>query len=166
MRLLPVVTLCFASLALPGPSAAADAAARAAANGVREAERQRTRALNGRDIALLRRLIGGNYQHVDSNGRLRTKTEFLQALARDEYRLRNYEIEDMEIDLAASGELAVVRGTYRASRLGPAGSQPLRGRCVRVWRRHPDGWRIALHQGTAIRSAAGQPAVRDARPAQ
>lgn len=171
MRLLSVVTLRLASLAvagllLPGPAAAADAPARALSTGVREAERQRAQALNGRDIELLRRLIGGNYHHVDTNGRLRTKTEFLQALARDEYRIRNYEIDDMEIEVADSGELAIVSGSYRASRLDPAARQPLRGRYVRVWTRHPDGWRMALHQGTEVRTGAGQPALRDARTAQ
>jgi ketosteroid isomerase-like protein len=165
MRILSVVTLCLASLFLGGP-AAADAPARAAANGVREAERQRTLALNGRDIELLRRLISGNYHHVETNGRLRTKTEFLQALARDEYRIRNYEVEDMDIELADNGSLAIVTGTYRASRLDPANAQPVRGRYVRVWTRHPDGWRNALHQGTEIRTAASHPAEPNTRQLQ
>jgi ketosteroid isomerase-like protein len=165
MLILPVVTLCLASLSLAGP-AAADAPARAAANGVREAERQRTQALNGRDIELLRRLIGGNYHHVETNGRLRTKTEFLQALARDEYRIRNYEVEDMDIELADNGATAIVTGTYRASRQDPANTQPVRGRYVRIWTRQPDGWRNALHQGTEIKSAASRPAEPNARQLQ
>lgn len=165
MRILPVATLCLASLFLAA-SAAADAPARAAANGVREAERQRAQALNARDIELLRRLIGGNYHHVETNGRLRTKTEFLQALARDEYRIRNYEVEDMDIELADNGGLAIVTGTYRASRQDLASAQPVRGRYVRVWTRHPDGWRNALHQGTEIRTATTHPAEQNARQLQ
>lgn len=158
MRPLPVLMLCLASLLAPLPAAAFDASAHTAILGVREAERQRALALNERDIELLRRLIGGNYRHVETNGRLRSKTEFLQALARDEYRIRHYALEDMEIEVV-DGDVAIVTGTYRAARYEPGGSQPLRGRYVRVWTRHPDGWRVALHQGTEIKPAA-QPATR------
>lgn len=165
MRLLPVATLCLAHLFLSVPAMAAEGP-RHAASGVREAERQRALALNGRDIERLRRLIGGNYHHVETNGRLRTKTEFLQALARDEYRIRQYEIEDMEIEVAASGELAIVTGTYRAARIALSAGQPARGRYVRVWTRHADGWRVARHQATEIRTASSQPDVRDARALQ
>ncbi len=165
MRILSVVTLCLAGLFLNGP-AAADAPARAASNGVREAERQRTQALNGRDIELLRRLIGGNYHHVETNGRLRTKTEFLQALARDEYRIRNYEVEAMDIEIADDGAIAIVTGTYRAARPDLANAQPVRGRYVRIWTRHPEGWRNALHQGTEIKTAATHPDGNSARQLQ
>lgn len=169
MRVLTIATLCLASLFPTGPSAqaaVAPAAAAAAAGGVREAERRRALALNARDIPMLRRLIGGNYRHVETNGRVRTKTEFLQALARDEYRLRDYALEDMEVEVVDGG-VAIVTGTYRAVRAGPG--QPLRGRYVRVWTRQPGGWRIALHQGTEIRtaaSAATRAARQDARALQ
>lgn len=166
MRPLSALSLSLASLFLTcaaANAAALDASARAVINSVREAERQRSQALNGRDIELLRRLIGGNYHHVETNGRLRSKTEFLQALARDEYRIRNYEVEEMDIDLVDDGEVAIVTGTYRASRPDLVDGQPLRGRYVRVWTRHPEGWRIALHQGTEIRTAAGRAAAPDPR---
>jgi len=165
MRFLPVMTLCLAGFFSSIP-AVADTAGRLAANGVREAERQRTQALNGRDIDALRRLIGGNYHHVETNGRLRTKTEFLQALARDEYRIRNYELEDMDIELIDDGDVAIVTGTYRAARQDPGSTQPLRGRYVRVWMRHGEGWRNALHQGTEIRTAASHPVEQNARALQ
>lgn len=161
--------LCLASLALPpaaGAPATGDASARVASSGVREAERQRAQALNGRDIDVLRRLISGNYHHVETNGRLRTKTEFLQALARDDYRIRNYEVEDMNIELVDDGGVAIVTGTYRAARQDPASAQPLRGRYVRIWMRYPEGWRNALHQGTEIRTAASHPLEPNARALQ
>ncbi|KFC74443.1 nuclear transport factor 2 family protein [Massilia sp. LC238] len=162
MRPLPVVLLCLASLLLPFHAAASDAAARDARLGVREAERQRALALNERDIELLRRLMGGNYRHVETNGRLRSKTEFLQALARDEYRIRNYGLEDMEVEVV-NEDVAIVTGTWRAARLDLGAAQPLRGRYVRVWTRQPEGWRISLHQGTEIKTAAAQPAKSDSR---
>ncbi|MCC2955261.1 nuclear transport factor 2 family protein [Massilia sp. IC2-477] len=166
MRLLSIVTFCLAALSWQAaPAAASDAPVGLAAGSVREAERQRTVALNGRDIELLRRLISGNYRHVETNGRLRTKTEFLQALARDEYRIRNYEVEDMDIELLEDGGVAVVTGTYRATR-ADLGGQPLRGRYVRVWIRQPEGWRMSLHQGTEIRPAASYSAGGDPRALQ
>ena len=161
MRPLSAVLLCLASLLLPFHAAASDAAARDARLGVREAERQRALALNERDIELLRRLMGGNYRHVETNGRLRSKTEFLQALARDEYRIRNYGVEEMEIRLVDDGGTAIVTGTYRAVPMDQPATL-LRGRYVRVWTRHPDGWRVALHQGTQIRPGSATP--QEARP--
>lgn len=161
MRPLPVLILCLASLLLALPAAASDPSTL----GVREAERQRALALNERDIELLRRLIGGNYRHVETNGRLRSKTEFLQALARDEYRIRNYALEDMEVEVV-DGDVAIVTGTYRAARLDAGAGQPLRGRYVRVWTRQPEGWRMSLHQGTEIRTASAQPARPEARALQ
>lgn len=157
--------LCLASLVLPVPALADDAFERSASIGVREAERQRALALNERDIELLRRLIGGNYRHVETNGRLRSKTEFLQALARDEYRIRNYALEDMEVDIV-DPDVAIVTGTWRAARLDAGAGQPTRGRYVRIWTRQPEGWRVALHQGTEIRAAAAPPARQEARALQ
>lgn len=160
MRATILFALCIAFL-IPGArasQAALEPAARAqggagqaqAEAGVREAERLRAQALSQGDIDALRRLIGGDYYHVESNGRVRTKAEFLQALARDEYRIRNYGVEEMEIRLVGDGATAIVTGTYRTVPM----DQPavtLRGRYVRIWTRHAEGWRVALHQGTQIR---------------
>ena len=136
---------------VPGSSVQSQATA-----GVREAERLRAQALVERDIEALRRLIGGDYYHVESNGRVRTKTEFLQALARDEYRIRNYGVEEMEIRVVGDGGTAIVTGTYRTVPVDQPGTT-LRGRYVRIWTRYPDGWRVALHQGTQIRPVATSP---------
>jgi ketosteroid isomerase-like protein len=59
--------------------------------------------------------------------------------------------------------VAIVTGTWRAARLDLGTAQPLRGRYVRVWTRQPEGWRISLHQGTEIKTAAAQPAKSDTR---
>ncbi|KFI05653.1 nuclear transport factor 2 family protein [Massilia sp. BSC265] len=164
MRLFPALLLGLASLLLSVPAAASNTPAQSATAGVREAERQRALALNERDIELLRRLIGGNYRHIETNGRLRSKTEFLQALARDEYRIRDYALEDMKVEIL-DNDVAIVTGTWRAARLDLGQPVPSRGRYVRVWTRHPEGWRIALHQGTEIRTAA-QPARQETRAPQ
>lgn len=160
MRATILLALCFASFAPTAlaSQAALEPTARAqgganqtqAAASVREAERLRAQALSQGDIDALRRLISGDYYHVESNGRVRTKTEFLQALARDEYRIRNYGVEEMEIRLVDDGGTAIVTGTYRTVPIGQPATT-LRGRYVRIWTRHPEGWRVALHQGTQIR---------------
>jgi len=166
MRTTPLLALCLACLAAPALASQAtlDSAARAGspsassqgAAGVREAERLRAQALTERDVDALRRLLGGDYYHVETNGRVRTKSEFLQALARDEYRIRNYGVEEMEIRFAGDGGTAIVTGTYRVVATDQPAT-PQRGRYVRVWTRSPDGWRATVHQGTQIRPVPAGP---------
>lgn len=174
MRTTIALALCLAAVPLsssatqaaPEPAVRGAAApSQAPAAGVREAERLRAQALAQRDIETLRRLISGDYYHVESNGRVRTKTEFLQALARDEYRIRGYGVDEMEIRVVDDGGTAIVTGTYRATSVEPPAT-PLRGRYVRIWTRHPDGWRNALHQGTQLHTVASRPSEAPARALQ
>lgn len=170
MRPLPTLALAFATLiALPvqarpdaaGATAAASATASRELAAVRDAERKRAQAVLQRDIEALRNLISGEYYHVESNGRVRTKTEYLQALGRDEFKLGAYEIDDVEIRLLGAGRAAVVTGRFQAQILSLNQVRQLRGRYVRIWTLHPEGWRNSLHQSTEIRPAAAQSA--DAR---
>lgn len=168
MRTLPFF---LAAALLSGPSHAFDAmgaAATAAAAGdtaaasIRDAERKRAAAVASGDIDTLRKLIGGEYYHVESNGRVRTKTEFLQAMMRNEFRMSGYGLDDMEITVLGSGRAAVVTGRFHARMQSLNALRHFRGRYVRVWTLQPDGWRNTLHQSTEIRPA-GIPAP-DARP--
>lgn len=151
--------------ALPTPAHAAPAAATSAATrdlaGVRAAERQRAEAVASRDVAVLRSLISGDYYHVETNGRVRTKTEFLQLLERDAYEFRAYYVADAEIRLFDSGRVAVVVGRLSAELQPPGRGPDYRGRYVRMWQWTPDGWRNTMHQSTEIRTVTPQ---RDARP--
>ena len=142
MRLLPVL-LCFTAFhctAAPTGEAAA----------VRAAEQQRAEAVASRDIAALRKLISGDYYHVESSGRVRTKTEFLQLLTRDEFEFRSYDVDDMEIRMLDNGRAAVVTGRFRAE-VRSADRRVLRGRFVRMWMLGPEGWRNTMQQSTEIR---------------
>lgn len=146
MRLLPVL-LCFTAFhcaAAPTGEAAA----------VRAAEQQRAEAVASRDIAALRKLISGDYYHVESSGRARTKTEFLQLLSRDEYEFRSYEVDNTEIRMLDNGRAAVVTGRFRAEAQDADRPRPLRGRYVRMWVLGPEGWRNAMQQTTEIRPLA------------
>lgn len=165
---LPSVVLCLAAFdcaagATPGPAqanlahgapvpaAGAGAQARALA-ALRAAERQRAGAVASRDIVTLRKLISGDYYHVESGGRVRTKTEFLQLLTRDEFEFRSYEIDDMEIRMLDNGRAALITGRFRAEVRNADRPRELRGRYVRMWVLGPDGWRNAMQQSTEIRS--------------
>lgn len=123
---------------------------------LRAAEQRRAQAVANRDIATLRQLISGNYYHVESTGRARTKTEFLQLLARDAYEFRSYEVGDMEATMIDNGRAALVTGRFKAAMQGPNRSGELRGRYVRMWMLGPDGWRNTMQQTTEIRAPAPQ----------
>jgi len=139
----------------PAPTPAANPGAQAPGlAAVRAAEQQRAEAVARRDIATLRTLISGDYYHVETSGRARTKTEFLQVLARSEFEFLSYEVDDMEVRMLDNGRAAVVTGRFRAETQG--GNRPpiVRGRYVRMWVLGPDGWRNTMQQSTEIRPMA------------
>lgn len=142
------------SLALASSSPGA-ATARAQAQ-VLELERRRAQGVADRDIESLRQLISGEYYHVEINGRVRTKTEFFQMLARDESEFRSYEIDDVDVTLLGNGRIALVTGRLVAQMQGPNRPPELRARFVRLWALEGDTWRNTLHQATEIRSTALQ----------
>jgi hypothetical protein len=115
-------------------------------------ERQRADAILRRDVALLRSLMARQYYHVDSRGRMRSKTELLTALERDDFRFRIYEIESTEVQILQGGASALVTGTFRTVQAG-ASARPFRGRFAHLWVRQPDGWKNTFHQSTEIRPA-------------
>lgn len=121
---------------------------------LRVAEARRAQAVASRDIAALRDLISGDYYHVESSGRARTKTEFLQLLTRDAFEFLSYEVSDMEIRMLDNGRAALVTGRFKAETRGINRPRDLRGRYVRMWVLGPEGWRNTMHQSTEIRPPA------------
>lgn len=133
------------------PGAAATTTLSSALVALRDAERRRAVAVAARDVDTLRDIIATDYYHVEPNGRVRTRSEYLQLLARDEYEFRAYTNVSMEIQLLDSGHTAIVRGRFHAE-LPPSGrAREFRGRYVRVWQLQPDGWRNTMMQSTEIR---------------
>jgi len=160
MRLLPVLMFCLcaglagaaAASSVPAPGASlAPQAATGDIAGVRNAESLRAQAVAKRDVAALRRLLGGAYYHVETNGRVRSKTEFLQLLTRDEFEFRSYGVDGMDITLQDSGRTAIVTGRLTAQTRGGSRPTEWRGRYVRVWTLQDNVWRNTLHQSTEIR---------------
>lgn len=113
-------------------------------------ERQRANAILRRDVAVMRHLMDRQYSHVDSRGRMRSKTELLTALEHDRFRFRVYEIESTEVQVLDGGSAALVTGSFRTLQAGAA-ARPFRGRFAHLWVRQPDGWKSRFHQSTEIR---------------
>ncbi len=162
MRILPSVLLIAIALATAAataqvplrgalPGAAATTTQSATLTALRDAERRRADAVAARDVDTLRDIIATDYYHVEPNGRVRTRSEYLQLLARDEYEFRAYTNVSMEIQLLDSGRTAIVRGRFHAD-LPPSGRErEFRGRYVRVWQLQANGWRNTMMQSTEIR---------------
>lgn len=149
---------------LAGAAHAAQAQARtrpgaAAENGIRATlltlERQRASAIVRHDIPALQHLMDRYYRHVESRGRVRSKTELLTALERGDFRFLTYENESTEVQVLKGGGAAVVAGVFRSQQAG-AGAKPFRGRYVRVWVHEADGWKNTFHQTTEIRPDQGK----------
>jgi hypothetical protein len=115
-------------------------------------ERQRANAILKRDVAALRHLMDRQYLHVDSRGRVRSKTELLSALERDDFHYRSYQVESAEVQELGGGA-ALVTGNFTSLQSG-AKARPFRGRYVHVWVRQSDGWKNTFHQVTGIRPAS------------
>lgn len=115
-------------------------------------ERQRANAIRRGDTATLRHLMDRQYHHVESRGRVRSKTELLTAIEREDLRFRVYEVESMQVQVLDGGSAALVTGIFRSQQAGAA-AKPFRARFVRVWLNQPDGWKNTFHQTTEIRPA-------------
>ena len=146
-------TAAMAQIPLRGtlPVAAATTTQSSALTALRDAERRRANAVAARDVDTLRDIIATDYYHVETNGRVRTRSEYLQLLARDEYEFRSYTNVSMEIQLLDGGHTAIVRGRFHADLPPSVRERAYRGRYVRVWQLQADGWRNTMMQSTEIR---------------
>jgi hypothetical protein len=113
-------------------------------------EEQRANAILRRNTSTLQKLMDRNYLHVESRGRVRSKTDLLTALERGDFRFQRYENESTEIQVLDGGKAAVVAGVFISRQVG---NKLFRGRYVRVWVSKPDGWKNTFHQGTEINTA-------------
>lgn len=146
--------------AAPGrpPSGAATAAPPTLSGGVAsvvEGEDARARALRSGDGKALSELMDAEYVHVDSNGRLRTKTEFLSAIASGHVIVKRLQLDSTDIRLL--GSCAVVTGQFTIETVLDGQTSFLVARYIRVWTNIGGRWRIAAHQVTPIRRGATWP---------
>jgi ketosteroid isomerase-like protein len=112
-------------------------------------EATRVRALLNADIATLDQITAQDYIHVESNGRRRSKTEFLDGLARSEYRFENFVIDENSVRII--GPVAIVTGRYHNDIRSREGLQPTKyARHIRVYVKNDGLWRNVAHQATQI----------------
>lgn len=112
-------------------------------------EEKRTQAMLAVDLPTLRDLTTEDYVHVESNGRRRTRQEFLDDLTSAVYRFDEFVID--ENCVSVSGDTAWAVGRYHNIVRTSAGAAPLkRARHVRIWALRNGSWRNVLHQATEI----------------
>jgi len=110
---------------------------------------ERIAALLAGDVATLDRLIAANYTHVETDGGLRDKAQFLALLATPGLRFVRWEVDENHVRVY--GDVAVVSGVYRNVVRTAGGEQPeKRARHLRVWVRERGAWRNVAHQATRL----------------
>lgn len=119
---------------------------------LRNAETQREDAMARGDVELLKSLFSDYYYHVESNGRVRSKTQLLKAVQRGELKFSSYKVDDVEIRLG--GLVAVTIGRFTVTREEGRDKRQYSGRFMRVWERDGNRWRNTMHQSTELRPAA------------
>ncbi|WP_177207874.1 nuclear transport factor 2 family protein [Massilia yuzhufengensis] len=122
------------------------------AQSILAAEKQRREAVAGGNVEALKRIVSREYYHVESNGRMRTRTAFLQAVSNKAFASVDYQPSDTEVQMAPGGATAVVVGTFSAVQQAGV-PRRIRARFVRVWVRQGGAWVNTIHQSTEIAPA-------------
>jgi hypothetical protein len=121
-------------------------------------EQLRTRAIAQKDVTVLKSLIGPTYCHIDSSGRLRTKTDFILSIERGEFNSAKYTIDSAEVEI--NGTVALVRGIFTVEKGDGNTVERYSGRYVRVWTNTAGRWMNTMQQATRIRASGdGRPLV-------
>ena len=116
-------------------------------------EAARVKALLEADIGTLDRITAQDYVHVESNGRHRSKSEFLDGLARAEYRFENFVIDENRVRIV--GPVAIVTGRYHNDIRTREGLQPTKhARHIRVYVKRAGVWQNVAHQATQVQRHA------------
>lgn len=109
----------------------------------------RARALVEVDIDTLDRVTEEAYVHVESSGKRRTKTEFIDGLRKGISRFERFIIDENVATIY--GDTAVLTGRYHTDIRTAEGLQPTKhARHMRVYARRGEGWINVAHQATAI----------------
>ncbi|EQB11152.1 nuclear transport factor 2 family protein [Sphingobium lactosutens] len=99
------------------------------------------------DVATLDDITSDRYIHIESTGRRRSKAEFLDGLARAEFRFESFDIEENRI--IARPEFAYAVGSYRNRIRTREGLNPVKhARHVRIYEKENGVWRNVFHQAT------------------
>ncbi len=112
-------------------------------------EDERIRALLERDLGVLDRMLADDFIHTESNGKVRSKAEFLAGFHERDFEFDSFVIEENSVRIY--GNTAVVAGRYH-NRVRYRGElRPLkRARHLRVYVKGERGWLLVAHQATEI----------------
>ena len=115
-------------------------------------EEERAAAIQAGDVDRLRELTSPDYVHVDVNGALRNREEFLLTLQSREAVFTRYHNEDVQVRL--HHPVAVVSGRLLNEHRRSDGEVEERvARFVRIWVCEDGGWRNLHHQATRFAPA-------------
>jgi hypothetical protein len=116
---------------------------------VLEIDKARADALVRADVEMLRRVMSEDYTHVESTGRMRDKTDFLEGLRRGDYRFESFVIDENQVRFF--GNTAIVTGSYHNDIRTPVGLMPTKyARHLRVYVRRDSTWQNVAHQATEV----------------
>jgi len=114
---------------------------------VERIEDERAKAIVNADLSALERLTAPDYVHVETSGRVRTRSEFLAAIDPAAGRYERYENFDSHIQLY--GDAAIVSGWFEnAYRRADGTRSAKRARHVRVYVLTDGRWLNVVHQAT------------------
>lgn len=120
---------------------------------VRNAEAARSAALVTADIEKLKAMTATDYIHVESNGKLRNRDEFLQGLIDSDYRFKSFIIDRMHINIQK--DIAIATGDYHNDIITNGAQQPTKyARFTRVWKLMGGSWINLTHQATEYKKLA------------
>ena len=119
---------------------------------VRHAEKLREYAMARGDVELLKTLFSEYYYHVESNGRVRSKTQLMLSMQRGEFKFFSYKVDELEVKL--SGLAAVTTGRFTVVRDDGPKQRRYSGRFIRLWESDGNRWRNTMHQATEIKPRA------------
>jgi hypothetical protein len=97
------------------------------------------------DVATLEQLTGEDYTHVTSDGRLRTKTEFIDGQRSRERPFASWVVDENTVRVY--GDVAIVTGRYHNAF---EGGDAKHARHIRVYVRRSGEWINVAHQATEI----------------
>lgn len=115
-----------------------------------QAEAARAKALVDVDVAGLRDMTAEDYTHVESNGKYRTRDQFLKGLEDADYRFKTFVLD--RIQVRVEGKVAIATGDYHNDIMTHSGLMPTKyARFIRVWMFQGKRWVNVAHQATEFK---------------
>jgi ketosteroid isomerase-like protein/quercetin dioxygenase-like cupin family protein len=116
---------------------------------IKTLETELARAVVGRDYAALKRIEADNYVYTDSDARVNTRDEFIEAYHSGKSTIPMLRFHDMVVDVY--GSVAVVRGMLTVERTDNGVPLSRTARYTRTYVRFPEGWRAVAGHSSQLK---------------